>query len=175
VLDQTGNVIGVAFASIESGQNLNFAIPCDYLAALQGKKTELRPFSSAVPRAKRRSTLLDRIGNERPLAGVVGEALTYDTPAVLQWGQFSFSLRNKLNRDVAGISGIIVFYDVNGQPIDIYPIKYQGVLPAGLAKRIQGQVDQSVERLNCPERGFVEAPRTPKGKVEFRILDFTVE
>jgi S1-C subfamily serine protease len=31
VLDQNGSVVGVAFAFIGNGQNLNFAIPSDYL------------------------------------------------------------------------------------------------------------------------------------------------
>jgi hypothetical protein len=94
VLDQSGNVVGVSFASIEKGQNLNFAIPSDYLAALQDATTDLRPFTT-IPRAKARTTLLDRIGNERPMAGVVGENLTYDGVSI-QTGQFSFSVYNKL-------------------------------------------------------------------------------
>jgi S1-C subfamily serine protease len=176
VLDQSGNVVGVSFATIEKGQNLNFAIPSDYLAALQVAKTELRPFI-AIPRAKLRTTLLDRLGNERPLAGVVGESLTYDGVSI-QTGEFSLSLHNKLRENVAGVYGIAIFHDVRGQPIDVYPINYRGLIPAGTAKLISGVVDPSVERLNCPDRPFPylsEPPRPPKGKVEVRILDFTVE
>jgi S1-C subfamily serine protease len=178
VLDQTGTVVGVSFASIEKGQNLNFAIPCDYLAALQRKKTQLQPFTG-TPRARLRSTLLGRIGNERPLAGVVGENLTYDS-GILQQGEFSFSLHNKLRDNVTRVYGVIIFHDVRGQPIDVYPISYGGVIPAGTAKRIRGQVDPSVERLNAPmtDDFFYGSrplePRPPKGNVELRILDFTV-
>ena len=175
VLDQSGNVVGVSFASIEKGQNLNFAIPSDYLAALRDSKTELRPFT-AIPRAKARTTLLDRIGNERPLAGVVGENLTYDG-AGFQSGQFSLSLHNKLRENVTGVFGIVIFHDLADQPIDIYPINYEGVIPAGTAKRISGRVDPSVERLNCPLQPLtlIEPPRSPRGKVEVRILNFNVE
>jgi S1-C subfamily serine protease len=178
VLDQTGTVVGVSFASIEKGQNLNFAIPCDYLAALQRKKTQLQPFTG-TPRARLRSTLLGRIGNERPLAGVVGENLTYDS-GILQQGEFSFSLHNKLRDNVTRVYGVIIFHDVRGQPIDVYPISYGGMIPAGTAKRIRGQVDPSVERLNAPmtDDFFYGSrplePRPPKGNVELRILDFTV-
>jgi S1-C subfamily serine protease len=42
VLDQSGNVVGVSFASIEKGQNPNFAVPSDYLVVLQAAKSELR-------------------------------------------------------------------------------------------------------------------------------------
>jgi len=177
VLDQTGAVVGVSFASIEKGQNLNFAIPSDYLAALQLAKTDLRPFIARIPRAKARTTLLDLIGNEHPLAGVVAENLTYDGVSV-QTGEFSLSLHNKLRDSVAGVYGIVIFHDMRGQPIDVYPISYKGIIPAGTAKRISGLVGKSVERLNCPDRPFPylsEPPRPPKGKVEFRILDFSVE
>jgi Trypsin-like peptidase domain len=183
VFDKAGNVIGVSFASIENGQNLNFAIPSDYLYALQGSyalkgaETELRPLSSSIPRAKARTTLLDRIGNKRPLAGVVAENLSYDSVSV-QAGDFSFSVRNKLREDVARIYGLVVFYDLRGEPIDVYHIKYGNVIPAGTAKRIKGYVDKSVERLNCPDRPFpylADPPRAPKGRIEFRILDFAVQ
>jgi len=175
VLDQSANVVGVSFASIEKGQNLNFAIPSDYLAALRDSKTELRPFT-VIPRAKARTTLLDRIGNERPLAGVAGENLTYDG-AGFQSGQFSLSLHNKLRENVTGVFGIVIFHDVADQPIDIYPINYEGVIPAGTAKRISGHVDSSVERLNCPLQPLtlIVPPRSPRGKVEVRILNFNVE
>jgi S1-C subfamily serine protease len=53
VLDQTGTVVGVSVASVTNRQNLNFAIPADYVTALQKKQTELRPFKG-VPRAKPR-------------------------------------------------------------------------------------------------------------------------
>ena len=75
VLDQSGTVVGVSFASIEKGQNLNFAIPSNYLATLRDSKHGLRQFTG-VPRAKLPTTLLDRIGHQRPLEGVVCENLT---------------------------------------------------------------------------------------------------
>jgi hypothetical protein len=77
------------------------------------------------------------------------------------------------------VYGIVVFHDLGGEPVDVYPIRYRGLIPAGTAKRITGRVDRSVERLNSPpDRPFPylpEPPRPPKGKVEFRILDFSVE
>jgi hypothetical protein len=43
-----------------------------------------------------------------------------------------------------------------------------------MAKRVRGQVDESVERLNCPGAGVRLPPRSPEGRTEFRILDFSV-
>ncbi len=178
VLDRNGAVVGVSVASVTNGQNLNFAVPADYLKALQAKKTELRPFKS-IPQVKVSNTLLGQLGREPTRKGVVGENLSYDC-TFAQDGEFSFSIHNKLSENVANIYGLIVFYDVEGQPVDVYPIQYQGPLPAGLAKRFTGRVEESVERLNCPLGNDLYAamhnppPRSPKGKVEFRILDFTI-
>jgi hypothetical protein len=173
VLDQTGTVIGVSVASITNGQNLNFAIPADYIAVLEKARTELRPLKG-LPRAKLRKTLLDQLGSHQPRTGVAGELVTYDDE--LQTGRFSFSLRNKLSENVANIYGILIFYDPRGEPVDVHPIDYKGVVPPGMAKRFSGNVDPSVERLNCPEPGILppRPPRTPKGKAEFRVLDFSV-
>jgi hypothetical protein len=173
VLDQNGTVVGVSVASITKGQNLNFAIPADYISALQKNKTELHPFKT-VPRAKSVKTLLGQLGSEQPTTGVVGENFLYDR--AIGYGPFTFSLRNNLAQDVAMIRGIIIFYDIYGQPIDVSPIKYEGTIPAHLAKRIRGGVDESVKHLNSPpsQSGY-PSPELPKGKVEFRILDFAVK
>jgi S1-C subfamily serine protease len=49
VMNQRGDVIGVATLFIKEGQNLNFAIPASRLVLLLGKVTNARPL---VPRAK---------------------------------------------------------------------------------------------------------------------------
>jgi len=42
---------------------------------------------------------------------------------------------------------------VDGEPIDTRSIDYQGIIPAGLAKRLEGRVDPDVEMLHCPNCG----------------------
>lgn len=176
VINRYGAVVGVSVASVTNGQNLNFAVPADYVKTLQTKKTELRPFSKSMPQNKPAKSLLGQLGNTPAGKGVVGENLTYDWTGV-QRGVFSFSIRNTLSEAVGNVFGVLVFYDTRGQPIDVYPVEYKPLLPAGLAKRIKGQVDESVERLNCPIDGYVwkfPPPRAPKGRIDFRILDFTI-
>lgn len=99
------------------------------------------------------------------------------TPAVLS-GSLLTNLRSdfladKANHDSGKVVGIYL-----GGPIDVYPINYKNVLPARLAKRVKGNVDPSVERLNCPVSDIwiykYPPPRAPKAKVEFRILDYTI-
>ena len=45
VLNTRGEVIGVSFASLESGQNLNFAIPSNYIKTLVSLSNRVRPLS----------------------------------------------------------------------------------------------------------------------------------
>jgi hypothetical protein len=115
---------------------------------------------------------LDAIGSQKAVYSEAIENFIYDR--AMGYGPFTFSLRNNLAQDVAMIRGIIIFYDIYGQPIDVFPIKYEGTIPAHLAKRIRGGVDESVKHLNSPPSPAEPKPQLPKGKVEFRILDFTV-
>jgi hypothetical protein len=171
VLDETGTVVGVAVASIANAQNLNFAVPSDYLFALQKAKPDPRPLNS-FSHAKSRQSFLDQVGNKQSRDGVVGTNLTYDRGP--SSGFFSYSLQNKLRDTVRDIVGVIVFYNVEGEPLDVAPIDYKEIIPAGLAKRVTGRVDGSVETLNSPDGWRGPFPLKPKGKVEFRIFDFAV-
>jgi V8-like Glu-specific endopeptidase len=172
VLNSKGEVIGVSVATFRGGQNLNFAIPSNYLKALIARSGPPKPFSGIKPSAKQRSLLADLGG--RSTEGVLGANLTYDSSS-LPDGSYSFSLVNKLREPVRNVFCLIVFYDVQGAPLDVAMVHYEGVIPGGLAKRVTGHVVESVEKLNNPTPAFpyVPAPpRRPKGKINFRILDF---
>jgi hypothetical protein len=111
----------------------------------------------------------------RSAGGIVGANLTYDSKI----GDYSFSLVNKLREPVRNVYCLIVFYDKHGIPLDVQVIRYSGVIPDGLAKRITGSVDPSVQRLNEARReGVIELlptpPYLPGEKIEFRILDFEI-
>jgi hypothetical protein len=109
-------------------------------------------------------------------AGVVGENFTYDGSS-LPTGAYSFSLVNKLRESVHKIYCLVVFYDVQGNPIDVAITGYNGIIAGGLAKRVKGRVEESVENLNNPTPAFPyvpNAPRRPKGKIEIRVLDFQI-
>ncbi len=173
-MDDTGRVVGVAVATFTGGQNLNFAVPAQYLTTLQRKKRELRPLSRVSSASASTSPSTRRNTSPRLSEGVVGENLTFDSLG--QSGEFSYSLRNKLPQDIRNVLGYVVFYDTNGNPIDTFPIRHSGTIPAGLAKRVRGVVSESVEKLNSaglPDFPYLpQPPRRPVGRVAIRILDF---
>ncbi len=174
VLNGKGEVIGVSVATFRGGQNLNFAIPSNYLKTLLGKAAPAKPLAQAKPAKSQRSILADLGG--KSTEGVIGENFTYDSYSMN--GEYSFSLVNRLREPVRDIYCLVVFYDLEGKPIDVAMQRYSSLIPGGLAKRINGQVDGSVENLNNPtppsSRVPEPPPRRPRGRVDIRILGFQI-
>lgn len=174
VLNGKGEVIGVSVATFRGGQNLNFAIPSNYLKRLLGRVAPAKPLAQAKIAKSQHSILADLGG--KSTEGVIGENFTYDGTSLLT-GEYSFSLVNRLREPVRDIYCLVVFYDLEGKPIDVAMQRYSALIPGGLAKRIKGRVDESVEKLNNPTRPFPyvpEPPRRPRGRVDIRILGFQI-
>ncbi|HEY5909577.1 MAG TPA: S1C family serine protease [Verrucomicrobiae bacterium] len=197
VLGLDGKVLGVAVATLKTGQNLNFAIPAQYVEELLGGLGTVKPFSAKA--GKTSKSFFSDFGGNKATEGVTAGNFTYDSTG-RQDGKFSFSLSNQLREPVRNVYCLLVFYDVNwektnanlarkrydpfdhvpdsvyvsGAPIDTCVLRYEGIIPPSGAKRVTGAVDGSVEKLNCPQHTiFVsQPPRSPKGKVEFRVLNF---
>jgi len=169
VLNENGEVIGVAVATFSGGQNLNFAIPSSYLNALLTKIGSLKPLAPAKPTKAQRS-ILSNVGSQKSSEGVVGGQLTWE---FLYTGEnpapYSFSIRNMLRENVKNVYCLVIFYDVSNNPIEVDTVKYEGIIPAGLAKRISSAVDVGVQSLTT-----APGSKTPRTKIEFRILDFEI-
>jgi len=157
VLNAQGKVIGIAVATFSSGQNLNFAIPASYLSVLMSEIKPIVPLSAHAT-SKVKKSFLDGLGG-RSVEGVVGGQLIW-TYSALNVGNYSFSFRNQLRKEVKNVYCLVVFFDRSDNPIDFDIVRYSDVIPAGLAKRINSRVDGSVQKLTS--------------KVEFRILDFEI-
>jgi len=171
VLNDRGEVIGVAAATFRGGQNLNFAIPVSYLKLLLSKESSVRPLS-AKPPSRQDMSILSSLGRPNT-EGVVASQLLWKYKS---WGSgdYSFSLRNKLRHPVKEIRCLVIFYDRVGHPIDIDVVQYRGVIPGGLAKRVSSVVDSSVKRLTTPpaaDNRYMPA-LSPTTKVDVRILGF---
>ena len=156
VLNGKGQVIGVSVATFRGGQNLNFAIPSNYLKVLVRLIGPAKTLSQAKPAESKRS-ILDDFGGRSTEGITVGKLLGQGIP-------FSFSLRNHLRKDVKSVYFYMIFYDSLSDPIDVHTIHFQERIPAGLAKRIETPPVEFGVRLMV-ENG---------GSVVFRILDFEI-
>lgn len=159
VLNSSGKVIGVAVSLAQDGESLNLAVPADKVAEL------LAHTSVAVP--------LQAVGSDwTPLEGLLSPASQLIYGVQFLWdawsiGSYSFSIRNDLDFAVKNIRFLVIFYDLDGNPIDAKEMTCKETIPSGLAKRMQGSVHWSVSKLNTPD-----ASSTPKGRIEIRVLDF---
>lgn len=165
VLNGKGEVVGVSVATFRGGQNLNFAIPANYLKALLLSAGATKPLAQAT--AKAQPSILTDMGGRSSEALVAGQ-LTWEFPSS-QLGDYAFSIRNQLRENVKNVYCLVVFYDSQGTPVDFDLVYYRGLIPGGLAKRVTSKVDGSVKTLTT--RLFSLSPQT---RVEFRILDFEI-
>lgn len=162
VLDVEGNVIGVATATLRSGQNLNFAIPISYVKALIERGSFSAPFWPKSIIGSNRGAIADLA---RPsMKGVLADHFLWDNSAL---GQYSFSIRNNLEESVHEVDCIAIFYDSSGTPVETKSIRFNDVIPAGLARRVTSagnyfdlMVGESVYRLTR--------------RIEIRVLDFKI-
>src|SRR5262249_40311126 len=157
----------------------------------------LRPFR-ALAQVDARKTLFSQIGGHQPRTGVGGENFQWGGENLKGRREFSFSLHNKLAQDVANVQGLVIFYSPEGESLDIFRINLEDTVAAHTAKRVTGSVDQSVQRLSesiwdwdntshvwrrftgnldedVPAKHKITKTETRKGKVEFRILDFSLQ
>jgi len=164
VLNSAGDVIGVSVATFTGGQNLNFAIPSGYLKALLAKTASVTPLVQSETPKPKKSIFEDLGGNSTQ--GVVAGQLTWKYPdnPYPGMGGFDFSLQNKMRDSVQNVCCLVAFYDAQKNPVDVQMIQCPYSIPAGLAKRVNGEVEISVRDM--ARRG---------GRVEFRILDFQLK
>lgn len=168
VLNSKAEVIGVSVATFRGGQNLNFAIPSAYLKTLLAKTGPAKPLAESKAAKAQRSILADLGG--RSSEGVLGDQVVWDYPFGISGG-YTLSFRNQLRENVKNVYCLVIFYDAKGNPIDVDVVRYEGLIPAGLAKRVNSTVNKSVQDLTTDTRSGAKSPKT---RVEFRILNFEI-
>jgi hypothetical protein len=168
ILDKEAKVVGIAVSTFRDGQNLNFAIPVQYLRELLNKESVFSSLTSLI-KNKAFQNIMNGYGSRSTSAisieNIVNEYTTeygINGPYKEQCG-FSFSFRNKLEQSIKGINYIVIFYDATGRPIHYQEkIFYEDILP-GLAKRESFFIDM----------GENVVFKLSKHK-EIRILDFKI-
>lgn len=173
VLDATGKVIGIATATLQGGQNLNFAVPASYVGAALAGAGDPQPFGSQR-REKTDRSFLDSF--DGPLVeGLNASQFIWETNNPHLGAAFSFTVRNTLTQPVRNVGGIAIFYDEEGQPLTYEPFATNELIPPGLAVRIRAATDPSVKQLTTGKDGYgVHYRDRPRTKVEFRILTFEI-
>ena len=151
VLNASGDVIGIAVATLQEGQNLNFAIPADYLSALLASEHSPEPLSAIQPTASGQSDYIGPSAIENLIVSHV-EIRSVSSELI-------FSLRNTLAFDVLNVSYLAIYYDSDGLPVHADEGRVLGTIRAGLAVVATDFVSLNVMRL--------------ADRVEIRILSFT--
>ncbi len=152
VLNSSGQVVGIAFASFTSGQNLNFAIPVKYLLKL---KTTIGTITllSTVKKQVKTATAAQDIKEGVTVRNVEWTGVSSNTGK-----DYCFSIKNNLNYIVKEIKILFLAYDATGTVIDYKEYYFSGEIKPFLAK----SCDKYVE-LN----GHVK-------NIKVRVLDFKI-
>ena len=170
-MNENGDVIGVSVATFKGGQNLNFAIPSIYLKNLLTKTGAIKPLITIKSSGQGKS-IFDGFGGNTT-DGVVIESLVWDSKFFIG-GEYSFTIKNKLRENIKNIVGLLIFYDLHGEPIDFQMISFENIIPAGFGKRVEGSVSESVKRLSTrPIDSYGGSDQKPD-QVEYRILSFEI-
>ena len=148
VLNASGDVIGIAVATLQEGQNLNFAIPADYLSALLASEHSPEPLSAIEPTASGQSDYIGPSAIDNLIVSHVE----------IRRSQLMFSLRNTLAFDVRNVSYLAIYYDSEDLPVHADEGRIFGTIRAGLAVVETTYAPLNVVRL--------------ADRVEVRILSF---
>jgi hypothetical protein len=167
VLNQKGEVVGVAFATYSEGQNLNFAIPVEYLLSLINNKGILTSISTVKKPIKpiRNNAIKPNIKEGITIRNIV-PCFNDCAPKMV-----SFSIKNNLPYSVSNVRLLILVYDKTGTIVDYNENTYingynndyewpKEIKPF-LAKTIGFSNETEIEG----ESGYV---------VKVRILDFKI-
>ncbi len=157
VLNHKGEVVGVSVATFRGGQNLNFAIPSNYLKSLLEKVGPPKPLAQAKPNKIEHSILADLGG--RSSEGVVASHFSWTDSEMI--GYYTFSVRNQLREPVRDVVCLVIFFAHDGLPIETEIVTISGPVGGNLARR-------------SPRLGRISADevRNLTAKTEIRILDF---
>jgi hypothetical protein len=160
IINERGQVIGIASASIIIGQNLNFAIPINCLKILYSQEPLNIPFQKGNLAIENGSLTVDK---EKRINLVT--AFNIRRGERYQGGSqdLSFSIRNNTRRDIKNIKVLILWNDSNtGEALHFTPILIKETIPSMQTKIIQKNYAEAVGNLPL------------KANYEIRIIDYEI-
>lgn len=175
VVDENGEVIGVATYTFSEGQNLNFAVPVKYLKELINNQTSLVSLASLVrtDSTPSKQTSIDFKG-----ASITKMIVNYchNCMTTTRYG-FKFSLKNNLRQGIRNIRTSIIIYDIDGEMLDFggetfYKSKY-GCLPAKYSSRESIYLPYSAVKYLTETKALTTYDDLLKFS-EFRIIDYEI-
>ncbi len=166
VLNELGQVVGIAFASFTSGQNLNFAIPIKYLISLKAKIGTLTAISTVKAQPKTSSTTAVKPNIKEGVSLRNIDPCLSCAPTMI-----FFSIKNNLAYTVSDIKILFLVYDATGTVVDYIEETYfdrRYERGAGIKPLLAKSIDFF--------GGLApEVTLKPGYKVKARVLDFKIK
>ena len=168
VVNENGDVVGVATFTISEGQNINFAVPVKYLKELLENQISQVSLASIV----KTKTTASKAETSKDFNGI-----KFTKFYIYDYGRrIEFSIKNNLRKDISDIKTIWIVYDDDGEPVDYTSNSHRSLIKAKLARRVDWYLP--VDAINYIRRkGLIGEHPNYHGfwdYVEFRVLDFKV-
>lgn len=177
VVDENGDVIGVATYTYAEGQNLNFAVPVKYVRELLANQSPLVSLSSLVKTTQsptqKNSKDFKGVSVQKPIitgcySHYINES-AYAYPCNLE-----LTLKNNLRQGVRLVKTIMILYDIDNEPLDYRERKYlDECIKPKLGKRLTSSIPkEAVSYLYKTKVIDRNGENDILNFIEFRILDF---
>jgi|TARA_B110000967_G_C18831445_1_gene534322 hypothetical protein len=171
VINNKGEVIGVAVGTLTSGQNLNFAIPVNLLNDLINKGTKSIISLNISKGTTRPKTSKDEINVKDGVIIRKIEAENWTSGA-----RVSFSIKNNLPHTISNIKLLFLLYDNTGTIVDYIEREY---LDCGWCGEIKPFLAKSFGYTrdiegNGPSPTEFQAEFKTGYKIKARVLDFKI-
>jgi hypothetical protein len=184
VLNQQGQVIGVAFATLRDGQNLNFALPSSHVRDLMQKAQGVQPLAALGSGSKAKESFLERTqGAVRAVNFKWTESIIQDDPHMtgmekttreLIRSSYTFVLRNLGDDDVKDVAYVLIFYGKDGLPFHSEVAIYKPPIMGHLAKFLEGGIFSKSNGGNNEPPVVSREVRKQTSKVEVRVLNYQI-
>mgnify|MGYP002343981096 CR=1 FL=1 len=176
VVDENGELVGVATSTFEQGQNLNFAVPVKYLKELIKNQTALASLSSLV---KTRKANTSKSSNDFKGAAITKMLVSNSCWSTNPIGcDISFSLKNNLRQKIGYVRTVYIVYDSDGEVLNAINRTWLGnpsvCIQPKMATRLSQRTDYHTAEYLFSKNRIRDNSQDLLKYVEFRILDFQI-